>query len=364
MLYPIFTLDYEIHGNGEGCPFALMVEPTDQLLRLFDEYGAKLTIMADVAEIMKFKQHFSLTGKDAFGSQAIEKQLQNAIERGHDVQLHIHSSYFRAWEDDGRWIQDWSEYNFAELPIQRMDWMVRMGKQYLESLLRPIDPLYRCEVFRAANWAVSPSRNVINVLIKNGIRVDTSVFKYGCRRGLVEFDYSNAPSALIPWRVSFSDFCQRDDSGRLWEFPIYTETRRIGAFVTLQRFNRAFLGRFHRLPQRIQPPEDGPAGSGPSEQGRIRKILGLHAWKADFNQCTGRQLVGAIDRAEERFGQDELPLPFVLIGHSKLFSRLNRFSLRPFLDHIRAHPERYRFGRFGDFFAGEDSQSSAFAEES
>jgi hypothetical protein len=339
-----------------------MVEPTDQLLRLFDEYGAKLTIMADVAEILKFKQHSSLTGEDAFGSLAIEKQLQDAIERGHDVQLHIHSSYFRARQEDGRWIQDWSEYNFAELPIQRMDWMVRTGKQYLESLLRPINPLYRCEVFRAANWAVSPSRNVIKVLTKNDIRVDTSVFKYGCRRGLVEFDYSKAPSALIPWRVGVSDFCQHDDSGQLWEFPIYTENRRIGAFVTLQRFHRAIQGRFHRLPPSTQSSKSGPDGKGLGEQGIIRRILGLHAWKADFNQCTGRQLVGAIDRAEARFGQDEEPLPFVLIGHSKLFSRLNGFSLKPFLDHIRAHPERYRFGRFGDFLSGEGSQGAAFAE--
>ena len=29
MLKALFTLDYEIHGNGDGCPLALMVEPTE-----------------------------------------------------------------------------------------------------------------------------------------------------------------------------------------------------------------------------------------------------------------------------------------------------------------------------------------------
>ena len=57
MLNVIFTLDYEIHGNGEGCPHELMVEPTRRLMDLFDEHGAKLTIMADVAEILKFKEY-------------------------------------------------------------------------------------------------------------------------------------------------------------------------------------------------------------------------------------------------------------------------------------------------------------------
>ena len=57
MLQVIFTLDYEIHGNGEGCPRELMVEPTRRMLELFDQFGAKLTIMADIGEILKFKQY-------------------------------------------------------------------------------------------------------------------------------------------------------------------------------------------------------------------------------------------------------------------------------------------------------------------
>ena len=51
MMHVIFTLDYEIHGNGEGSPYELMIEPTERLLQLLDEYGAKLTIMADIAKM-------------------------------------------------------------------------------------------------------------------------------------------------------------------------------------------------------------------------------------------------------------------------------------------------------------------------
>src|SRR5215472_13784091 len=62
----IFTLDYEIHGNGEGCSYELMVEPTGRLLRLFGKHNAKLTIMADVAEILKFKEYAERHGKDDY----------------------------------------------------------------------------------------------------------------------------------------------------------------------------------------------------------------------------------------------------------------------------------------------------------
>ncbi len=88
MLKVIFTLDYEIHGNGEGSPYELMIEPTNRMLRLFDEYGAKLTIMADIGEILRFKDYSERNPSDDFHYGEIVAQLQDAVRRGHDVQLH------------------------------------------------------------------------------------------------------------------------------------------------------------------------------------------------------------------------------------------------------------------------------------
>ena len=346
MLHVIFTLDYEIHGNGQGCPRALMVEPTDRLLRLFDEYGAKLTIMADVAEIMKFREHKDAHGRDTYHYDAIADQLRRAIETGHDVQMHIHSSYFNARLENGRWAQDWSEYDFASLPYERMNWMVSTGKQFLESLLRPVDPDYRCVAFRAANWSVSPSRNVVLALVENGIEIDTSVFKYGRRNGIVAFDYSHADSPIAPWPVKDEDICVRDDRGLLWEVPIYSERRWLGAFVTPGRVYRAIAGWRHKLAQEATPGR--PAGRVPSSAARRRwmsAVLERHAWKADFNQCGGRQLINALRRAARRYdGEASGYLPFVLIGHSKLFTRRNERTVRPFLAHSASHPDRFGFG--------------------
>ena len=96
MVTTIFSLDYEIHGNGDGNPVHLMVDPTERMLDVFDKYGAKLTIMADVAEILKFKEYYEKTDVDLFSYKAISRQLIDAIKRGHDVQLHLHSSYFNS----------------------------------------------------------------------------------------------------------------------------------------------------------------------------------------------------------------------------------------------------------------------------
>src|SRR4051812_104517 len=349
MLNVIFTLDYEIHGNGDGSSYNLMVEPTARLLDLFDQYGAKLTIMADVAEILKFREYRDQFGRDDYHYEAIVAQLKDAIQRGHDVQLHLHCSYFNARYENGKWVQDWSEYNFAGLTEARISEVLRIGRNFLEEELQSVDPDYRCYAFRAANWSVSPSRSVVRALVKNGFQIDTSVFKHGRRKGLVNFDYSGAPSNLVPWRADEDDICREDPNSKVLEVPIYCERRWVGAFLSPNRIYRAVSGRAHRLQT------DGVKGNGTLHQpgGRIGKLfrklspgLGLHAWKADFNQCTGRQLIEAMKRAFEEHAREGAALPFVLIGHSKLFTRANARSLKPFLKHVAENATRYRFGKF------------------
>ncbi|MFO1497470.1 MAG: hypothetical protein U1G07_03565 [Verrucomicrobiota bacterium] len=343
MLTVIFTLDYEIHGDGSGCPHQLMVEPTSRMLQQFDRYGAKLTIMADIAEILRFKDYFEKSGRDDFHSAAILNQLRNAIRGGHDVQLHIHSSYFNATVQNGRWLQDWREYNFAGLPVERMNWMVRQCKEFLESILRPVNPTYRCFAFRAANWSVSPSENVVPVLINNQIAIDTSVFKYGRRDGLVSFDYSTAHHPLLPWRADPSDICRPHVDSRLWEFPIYAQRRWVGAFLTPHRIYRAMVGRFHRI-------ADAPGGPKIKTRKRADRhwLLQKHAWKADFNQCSGRQLIRSLGVAEREIEKGRHG-PFVLIGHSKLFTRWNERSLDPFLKFVARRQSRCVFGTFASY---------------
>jgi hypothetical protein len=359
MLRIIFTLDYEIHGNGDGSPLSLMVEPTDRLLNLFDEYGAKLTIMADVAEILKFKEYKEKVGRDDYHYDAIVHQLCTALSRGHDVQLHLHSSYFKAHHDQGRWCQEWSEYDFAGLPYDRMVWMVRTGKEFLENLLRPVSPAYNCMAFRAANWSVSPSRNVVNALLENNIIIDTSVFKGGRRQGIVTFDYSGAHHHLRPWPAGPDDICRSAPGSRLWEFPIYTEQRHIGAFLSINRFYRALLGRSHRVSMPDSPGQDNrPAAMGAAP--KLPWFLRKNAWKADFNQCSGHQLINALLRAEKITSAAEI-VPFVLIGHPKLFNSWNETTLRSFLAFASKENTRYDFGTFAFFARQIKSDDSTYA---
>ena len=355
MLRAIFTLDYEIHGSGMGSPTELMVDPTRRMLDQFDRHGAKLTILADVAEILKFKQHLERTGLDAFDYNDIVAQLRRAVASGHDVQLHLHSSYFNSSFNGRFWEMDYSEYDLANLPYDRVSEMIAQGKAFLQRIMEPVDPDYRCFAFRAANWSMQPAHNIARALVEHGFNVDTSVFKWGRYDDLVHFDYSDAHSALAPWPASLADVCQRDPSSPLFEFPIYCELQPLTTFLTPNRVYRVVAQRLNPLPKEaeVQPAAGGAGGGGLlALPGKLLRagaaVLGRHPWKADFNQCSGQQLCDAMERAQAQVAGADQDLPFVLIGHSKTYTRLNERSLEPYLRFVRDDP-RFGFGTFGDF---------------
>lgn len=355
----LFTSDYEIHGSGMGSPDELMVEPTTRMLDQFDRYGAKLSVFADVGEIQRFKEYAEQKGTDRFAWGGIKRQLERCATTGHDVQLHIHSSYYGATFDEagGFWKQNYAEYDLANLPYARLVELVRGGKRFLEDTLRPVAPGYRCFAFRAANWSMQPSPAIVRALVDAGFTIDTSVWKHGVWDDLVRFDYRGAHHDLVPWPVAERDVCERDERGKLFEFPIYTERQPLTTFLTANRVYRVVAQRLNPLP----PPPEGaldpmstatkaaPRGLSAKVGKAARMALSRHAWKVDFNQCTGKQLVDALLRVEARYGHPAVPLPFVLIGHSKTFTRYNERMLAPFLAFVAAHPDRFRFGTFRDF---------------
>lgn len=340
----VFSLDYEIHGNGDGDPIKLMVEPTYRLIKLLDSYGAKLTIFADVAEIIKFKEYYEETGIDKFAYLEIINQLKTAILSGHDVQLHIHSSYLNAIYKNGKWDQNWDEYNLANLPFARIDSIIKGNKQFLEDLLQPINKDYKCNVFRAANWSMMPSINIVTALIKNGFDIDSSVFKYGTRSGRVNFDYTNAKSNLLPWFINSNCINEESEYGKLLEVPIYSESRNLFAFLTPLRMFRIIRAKFHKHKRAIS---EIHCKSTKKKTNIIKKIRKKYSWKLDFNQATGKMIIKACKRIEKEYSCYNGKIPIVLIGHSKTFVKINEFFLRPFLKYV-SNDIRYKFILYRD----------------
>lgn len=354
MLTVLFTSEYELFGNGRGCARQHMVAPTARMFALLDEFGAKLTLHAEVAEILRFADYLDQTGDDAYHYKAIVEQLQCAVRTGHDVQLHLHASYCNARHRDGYWQQDYSELDLAQLPLERQRELIARCKGFLQDTLRVARPDYRCFAFRASNWSMQPSGNIQRALVENGITLDTSVWKYGRFRRPVQFDYRSAQSALVPWPADEQEICRLDPEGKLLEVPIYSELQPAWRFLSPHRVYRAIDRRFNPLwkdPELEAHLTGGRARPDPESPGlsdRLRALFARYPMKMDFNQCTGRQLLAGLRRAERRYGHLGLDLPFVVFGHSRSFTSANAASLRPLLRTVAEQGDRYRFGLFSD----------------
>ncbi len=335
----IWTLDYEIHGNGDGNPMELMVEPTYRLMNLLEKYHQRLTIMADVAEILCFKRYLTETGRDDYHVAEIEEQLREAIRRGHEVQLHIHSSYFKAVHNGHSFDQCIEEYNMAALPIERIDEMVTECVAYLENLLRPERKDYKVWLFRAANWSMMPTENIYRVLVKHGITHDTSVFKGGVQGGNVCYDYREAYDNLFAYPASAKDINERDEKGELMEMPIYTEMRPIWDFISPIRIFRMVRAKFHKHKQKGLGDEqirglEAKANKDDNRKLTIKSFFRLSPMKMDFNQVNARGLKRMMRNVMRRVESGERRVEsvnVVLIGHSKTYVPYNERTLELFL---------------------------------
>ncbi len=214
MVHIIFTLDYEIYGNGQGSLRDLVVDPTARLAKLFEVFDAPFVVFAEAVELARIEE----AGCDP-DSATVRAQLRELREAGHEIALHTHPWWENARYQDGRWLLDWSERNISNLGSDRVETIVSSAIRYLRNALG--DPGYTPVAYRSGLWAMQPTAVVANVLARNGVQIDSSVFKGG-RIGSLDLDYRAALRNGHQWHFG-DDVNVSDPSGRLLEIPIHTE---------------------------------------------------------------------------------------------------------------------------------------------
>ena len=129
MIACIFTIDYEIYGNGEGDLRELVFDPTQRLTELFDKWNAKFVNFVEAAEFEKIEEYRT---DDAIGD--IRKQIRHLYEQGHEVALHLHPQWFNARHQQGKWLLDSTEYNLCALPLEQITRLVNQAVRYLSEV--------------------------------------------------------------------------------------------------------------------------------------------------------------------------------------------------------------------------------------
>jgi hypothetical protein len=170
------SVDYELFWIRNFDEVETLVKPTAALLRVADELGTPFTIFVDVLSVWRYAE----LGRNDFVA-AVEAQLVDAVQRGHDVQTHIHPHWLRAAYDGACWSFDPECFllgNFGdENEVYRLTHEVLVrAKGYLENLLRPVAPAYRTIAYRAGGYGIQPGeRPILRALADAGYKIDSSI---------------------------------------------------------------------------------------------------------------------------------------------------------------------------------------------
>ncbi len=297
MIECVFTIDYEIYGNGLGSLKKLIHEPAKKLKNLFDRAEAKVVVFVEAAELEVIER----AGTDSAINE-VKRQVRDYYEQGHEIALHVHPQWYNAHFHEGTWELDYSEYNLCELPKTRIADIVDRSISYLRTVLA--EPGFTPYSFRAGNWLFQPTATAANVLADHGIRIDSSVFKGGLQHQH-NLDYRHASGNGYYWKFR-EDVNTVAPNGVLLEIPIYTRMVPFWKMVTGKR---------------VGLQKKGPLGKRPLGQ-RLNRLRDLarfrHPLKFDFCRMTLHELTNMMDGVIREDQQDPTVVrPVVAIGHTK-----------------------------------------------
>ncbi len=214
------TFDYELFfGDNYGSYDDILFEPTYELINALEKNGISATFFADVCSIPIAKKYDQLSYVKGF-----EKQIQYMEKHGQDVQLHLHPHwYYSKWEN-GKWSFSNKGYRLHEFEDKRIVQIISEGVDYLNSVLRPILPKYKCIAFRAGGFSIQPHEIIVKALYDNGIRVDSSIAPQLVAKTEAQYyDYKHSIRKLN-WYISekeeWWEDCKEDSC--LYEIPVAT----------------------------------------------------------------------------------------------------------------------------------------------
>ena len=202
----LLTLDYELYGNGSGDVFKHIIIPTQKILHICQNYNAKVTIFFEVVEYWKLKEEWDKGNKMGYNEnpiEAMERQIQNAYQNGHDVQLHIHPQWVEAQWIDGEWHvknEDWRLGGFKNNNPSAIFNLIKKSKETLEDIIRKVDEKYICSTLRAGGYNIQPSEEIVKTMKSLGMKADCSIVSGAIEQGsLSQYDFSAVPVDLGYW---------------------------------------------------------------------------------------------------------------------------------------------------------------------
>lgn len=217
----IITVDYEtwqpVPENKEINWEKDVLSPANELMDACEKSGAKLTFFIEMCEVIWLEKN-----EPSIYAQ-IKDQIKDIINRGHDVQLHMHPNWLPelgAKKNENVYEWNWDYIHLDACPND-ISILIKDCKEKLESIVHEINATYKVRAFRAGGYRIQPFEKIRKALIENQIFIDTSVYMGGISddRG---YDFTGCKSYTRPYKAGEHDPCieQSEDKECVIELPI------------------------------------------------------------------------------------------------------------------------------------------------
>ncbi len=344
MIYLVLTDDWELRGDGSGDIDRIQFDTFSQLTSIYNQYGIKASFNAEVMQQLTFRKLQDQIPQLGKWADKWDSLVKNAYQEGHDIQLHVHPQWskFHVENDKIQLKGDWPIINYDEEQAYEMFTTCR---DYLENLLKPLNPDYKCVSFKSGAWVVAPSDHLMSTLAKLGIGFDMSlVGGLQAHTRNLQFDYRHAEEQVRPYYPDLKDARRVSNNKE----PI--------ACVPTHHF---YESRWKFLARKIkrtlfkgeQQPQPSTSGQAPQQTERYQEwdVVGSSRLSQIINQCTELALHGRfhisdlaaldyplmldmLDLIRKQTKASDTPIPFIISNHTKSIKEFE--SIRLFAEHI------------------------------
>lgn len=300
----LLTFDYELPLGGVKNDYRdALFEPTNQLMDWAETGNLSIVFFVDILCYVQCKK----LNIDSF-TEPFKKQVQEMIQRGHDVQLHIHPHWLDTKILNNHFETD-APFSLSDYPDEEIDNIISLAVQELTKIAKEVEPNYQCLAFRAGGYNFGKKMELIcRILYKNGIRFDSSIANgYYFKSDTSEVDYRNfnpMPNGFIPFSKS-----DTSSTNRLFEIPIASKPKslfEIPTFIKVRWFAHRSVNRGIMIHTQNKL----------NFLSKLRKLLSFRMFTVDNHTFSHSYLNSILDHHFRKYRKNS-DISCALIGHPK-----------------------------------------------
>ncbi|HLP51919.1 MAG TPA: hypothetical protein VK154_13615 [Chitinophagales bacterium] len=221
----LLTFDYELYlGANSGSAQNCSILPTNKILDILGKYKCTGVFFIDSLYLVRLKEEVGRQPAAQKDFDSVLAQIQRMVRDGHLVYNHLHPHWLDAKYDaiSNTWnLADKSKFALSNLNPAEQDYVFDSSMQLLYNIIKPVNPDYKINGYRAGGFFIQPFEIFKRQFIKYGIKYEFSVqagAKCSGPNNSYSFDYTSTPDKSF---YNFEDkVILENPNGQFVQFPL------------------------------------------------------------------------------------------------------------------------------------------------